>query len=170
MDKKVEKADKKTTNAKTSQHVVRFIVVGIILTLFNFVLYSILANLIFKNDDLLWLSSLIGTLASTFLAYILHSKITWKERGITKTAIYKFFIWNLALAFIFYPVLTQLFSFVTPFYEFAYNVLQNMHIPISYDVTLSTGAFILATIVTMVLNFLFYDKFVFGETKTKKED
>ena len=151
------------TDAKTSQHIVRYTIIGIFLTLFNFVLYSILANLIFKNDSLLWLASLIGTLASTILAYILHSRITWKERPISKTAIYKFFIWNLALAFIFYPILTQLFSLLTPLYEFAYNILQNMHLPISYELTLSTGAFVLASTITMILNFLFYDKFVFGK-------
>ena len=157
------------TDAKTSQHVIRFTIIGIVLTLFNFILYSVLANLIFKNDNLLWLASLIGTLVSTILAYILHSKITWKERPISKTAIYKFFLWNLALAFIFYPALTQLFSLITPLYEFAYNLFQNMQIPFSYDFVLSTGSFVLASTITMIINFLFYDKFVFGK-KTKESE
>lgn len=157
------------TDAKTSQHVIRFTIIGIVLTLFNFILYSILANLIFKNDSLLWLASLIGTLTSTILAYILHSRITWKERPISKTAVYKFFTWNLILAFIFYPILTQLFSLLTPLYEFVYNIFQNMHIPFSYDFVLSTGSFVLASIITMMMNFLFYDQFVFGK-KTKESE
>ena len=161
MEKESQKIAKK--DIKTSQRISVFVVIGIILTISNFVIYSILANLIFKNDSLLWLSSLIGTLASTILGYILHSKITWKERHITKASIYKFFIWNLALAFIFYPVLTQLFSLITPLYEFAYNLFQNMHIPFSYEFVLSTGAFILASTITMIINYLFYDNFVFGE-------
>lgn len=156
-------------DVKTSQRATRFIIIGIILTLFNFLIYTILANLVFKNDNLLWLASLIGTLASTFLAYYLHSRITWKERNITKTAILKFFIWSLALSFIFYPALTQLFSLMMPIYEFAYSIIQNLHLPISYELTLSTGSFIFATIITMILNYLFYDTFVFGKNEPKKE-
>lgn len=158
------------TDVKTSAHATRYVFVGIFLTVFNYILYTILANLIIKNNDLLWLSTLISTLVTTIVAYFMHSKITWKERNITKTAIYKFFIWNLLLTFPIGPGLTQLFSLFTPLYELAYNICQNLHIDFSYEFVLSTGAFVLTTAVTMIMNFLFYDKFVFGEKKSKKEE
>lgn len=154
---------------KQPRHKTRYLIVGISLTLFNYGLYSILSNLIIKNNDFLWAATLISTLVTTLVAYLAHSKITWKERNITKTAKYKFFIWNLILAFAVGPWITQLFSLFTPVYELAYNIFQNMHINFSYDFVQSTGAFVFTGIVTMILNFLFYDKFVFGK-KTKKEE
>ena len=152
-------------DVKTSKRATRYFIIGVFLTLFNYVLYAFLANVILKDNNLLWLASLIGTLITTLLAYLLHSKITWKERHITKTSIYKFFIWNLLLAFVFYPILTQLFSLITPLYEFAYNISSAIHLPFTYDFVLSTGAFVLASCITMILNYLFYDKFVFGKRK-----
>ena len=150
-------------DTKTKKRATRFLIIGIILTLSNYVIYTLLTNIVFQNNDLLWLASLISTLITTLLAYFLHSRITWKERKVAKTAIYKFFIWNLALAFFFYPLLTQFFSLFTPLYKFAYNISNALHLPFSYDFILSTGAFILASCITMILNYLFYDKFVFGK-------
>lgn len=155
---------------KTSKHATRYLFVGITLTLFNYGFYTILANIIINNNDFIWLSTFISTAATTILAYILHSKITWKERSVTKRSIVRFFIWNVILAIAIGPWITQLFSFLTPLYDFAYNISQTLNLPFTYDFVLTTGAFILASIVTMILNFLFYDKFVFGEPKSKKEN
>lgn len=154
---------------KKPRHKARYLIVGVSLTVFNYILYSILANLIFRNNDFLWTSTLISTLITTIVAYIAHSKITWKERTITKTAKYKFFVWNLILTFAIGPWITQLFSLITPVYEFTYQIFQNMNIDFSYDFVQSTGAFVFTGIVTMILNFLFYDRFVFDEKKSKEE-
>jgi len=153
---------------KKPHHKTRYLIVGISITLFNYGLYSIISNLIIKNNDFLWASTLISTLITTLVAYFAHSKITWKEREVTKIAKYKFFIWNLILAFAIGPWITQLFSLFTPAYDLAYNIFQNMHIDFSYDFVQSTGAFVFTGIVTMILNFLFYDKFVFGKKPSSK--
>lgn len=170
--KKPEKQPGKPVKAdvKTSEHAVRYFFVGIGITLFNYAFYTILSNVIINNNDLLWLSSLISTFVTTLVAYLLHSKITWKERPITKTAIYKFFIWNIILTVLINPLFTQLFSLITPLYEFAFNIFQNLHIPFTYEFTLTTGAFVLTSIVNMILNFFFYDKFVFGKSKKSKKE
>lgn len=151
--------------AETSKHAWRYLVVGIVLTVFNYIVYTILSNIIFNNPNLLWLATLISTTIATFLAFLLHSKITWKERPISKTAKYKFFVWNFLAAFLIGPALTQLFSLFTPLYNLAYNIFQNLHIDFTYEFVQSTGAFIFTTIITMIINFLFYDKFVFGKAK-----
>lgn len=165
MEKRPEKSTKNIPEDVTaSKHATRYLIIGIILTLFNYGLYAILSNLIIKNNDLIWLSTFIATGATTILAYILHSRITWKERPISKTAIYKFFIWNIILTVAVGPILTQLFSFITPLYEFAFNIFQAIHIPFSYDFTLTTGAFVLTTIVVTIMNYFLYDKFVFGKS------
>lgn len=160
---------KETGDIKTSRRAGRYLIVGITITLFNYGLYAILANLIFNSQELIWLSTLISTVITTFVAYLLHSKITWKERGITETAIYKFFIWNGILAFAVGPWITQLFSYITPLYDLAYNICQAIHIDFTYEFIQTTGAFVLTSAVVMVINYLFYDKFVFGK-KAKKEE
>lgn len=173
METKEEKStsSESKTDVKTSKHASRYLVVGIVITVFNYAFYSILSNLIIQNNDLLWLSTLISTTVTTIVAYILHSKITWKERPLTKTAKYKFFIWNLIGAFIVGPLLTQFFSLLIPLYEFAYHIIEALHIPFSYEFTITTGVFVLTSFVYMLLNFFLYDKFVFGKSKqtSKKE-
>ena len=168
MDKKTSDQKNTPTDVKTSKHAGRYLIIGTTLAIFNYVLFMILSNVIIKNNDFLWLSTLIGTAITTILAYILHSKITWKERPITKTAKYKFFIWNFILAFAIGPFFTQLFSLLTPLYEFAFHIFEAIHIPFSYEFTLTTGTFVLTAIVTTILNFFFYDKFVFGKSKKSK--
>ena len=167
-EKTLENSDPKA-DVKTATHATRYLFVGIFLTVFNYILYTILSNLIIKNNDLLWLSTTIATFITTIVAYLLHSKITWKERHVTKTAVYKFFIWNLLLTFPIGPGLTQFFSLFTPLYEFAHNICQNLHLDFSYEFVLTTGAFVLTTAVTMIMNFLLYDKFVFGKSKKSKK-
>lgn len=154
---------------KSSQHAKRYLIIGISLAVFNYGFYSILANLIIKNNDFLWLSNLIATAVTTILAYILHSKITWKERSPGRLGIYKFFIWNAILTFVIGPLFTQLFSLITPLYQFAHNISTAMNLPFTYEFVQSTGAFLLTTIVITILNFFCYDLFVFGKTNSKKE-
>lgn len=164
-----EKPTKKTTensiqkDVKTKEHATRYLFVGIGITLLNYILYTILSNIIINNNDFLWLSSFISTTISVIVAYIAHSKITWKERYVTKRSIARFFIWNIIVSVAIGPCITQLFSLITPLYEFAFSIFQSLNIPFSYEFTLTTGAFALTSIVTMTLNFLFYDKFVFGK-------
>lgn len=166
-EKPSENSDLK--DVKTSKHAVRYLIIGTTLALFNYITYTVLANLIIKNNDLIWLSTFIATALTTILAYILHSKITWKERPISKTAIYKFFIWNIMLTIAINPLLTQLFSYITPLYDFAFNITTSMHIPFTYNFILTTGAFMLTAIITTIMNFFLYDKFVFGKIKNNSK-
>lgn len=166
----LENTEKNPQDVKTSKHASRYLIIGITLAIFNYALYTVLTNLIIKNNDLLWLSSFISTGLTTILAYILHSKITWKERPISKTTIYKFFIWNIILTVAIGPIFTQLFSLITPLYQLAFNIFQSLHIPFSYELTLTTGAFLLTAVVTTILNFFFYDKFVFGKSENQKKE
>ncbi|MBQ9018129.1 GtrA family protein [Candidatus Saccharibacteria bacterium] len=147
----------------TARHAIRYFLVGISVTIFNYVLFAILSNLIINNNDLLWLSNLIATGITVIVAFIAHSRITWKDRIVTKHSIIRFFIWNALLTFLIAPSLTQFFSIFTPLYEFAYNITSAIHLPFTYEFVLTTGAFVLTSAVIMVLNFLFYDRFVFGK-------
>jgi glycosyltransferase involved in cell wall biosynthesis/putative flippase GtrA len=144
----------------------KFTIIGIILSLFNFLVYTFLARVIMNTNELLWLDSLIAYLIATILGYILHSKITWKERRPTKSSIIKFFLWNGITAILISPLLTWLFQKITPLDESIFNISNNINLPFDYNFIESTSVFILTTCVTMILNYLFYDKLVFGSNKT----
>ena len=152
----------KKSEPSTTVRAGKYTFVGIILTIFNFGLYTIIARLM-GNNDFLWLDTLISTAATTILAYILHSRITWKERDPGKSGIYKFFIWNAICAVFIGPFFTWIFTLITPLYDFAFNISQAIHLPFDYNFIQSTGVFILTAAVAMILNYLFYDKFVFGK-------
>lgn len=154
-------------DVKTSKHAIRYIFVGIGVTVFNYVLFAILSNLIITDNSLLWLSNLIATTITVIVAYIAHSKITWKERNVTKAAIARFFIWNALIALLISPALTQFFSIFTPLYEFAFHICEAIHLPFTYEFVLTTGAFALTSLVIMILNFLFYDRFVFQKSRSR---
>ena len=167
--KSIKRSSKNSQNPNnTNRHAIRYFFVGVSITIFNYVLYAILSNLIIKNHDLLWLSSLISTVITTIVAYFAHSKITWKDRDISQSSIIKFFIWNALLALIISPSFTQFFSLFTPLYKFAFDLTSILHLPFSYDFVLTTGAFAFTSIVIMIINFLFYDKFVFPKSVPEK--
>lgn len=142
---------------------IKFIIVGIILTLINFTIYTFLARIIMNSNELLWLDSLLSCFLTTFAAFLLHSKITWQERHPTEFGIIKFFLWNFLTALLISPFLTWFFKLITPLYESIFNLTSAIHLPFDYNFIESTGVFVFTTCITMVLNFLFYDKLVFGK-------
>lgn len=152
----------------TTKRIGKFAIIGIILALFNFLIYTLLARVIMNTNKLLWFDSIIAYCLSAILAYILHSKITWKERNSTKSGILNFFLWNGAMAIIISPFFTWFFQQIIPLYQFAFNISSSINLPFDYNFIESTGVFVLTTCVTMVLNYLFYDKLVFGKTKKSK--
>lgn len=151
-----------SSKKKTTIRVGKFAIIGAILALCNFAVYTFLARVVFNSNELLWLDSIISYALATILAYILHSKITWKERPVTKRGIFMFFVWNGVTAIIISPFFTWLFGFITPLYEFIHNICVSLSIPFDYNFVESTSIFCLTTCVTMILNYIFYDKLVFG--------
>ena len=152
----------------TGRHAIRYFFVGVGVTLVNYILFAIISNILIKDNNYLWLSNLIATVITVIIGYIAHSKITWKERNVTKSSIIRFFIWSAMIAIVINPALTQLFGLFTPLYEFAFNITSAMHLPFTYEFVLTTGAFVLPAIIVMILNFLFYDKFVFPKSHPNK--
>lgn len=148
----------------------KYFIIGLTITAFNFVLYTIIARYIINNNDYLWLSTLISTLITTIVAYLLHSRITWKEKSPGRSGIYRFFIWNIFAALATGPFFTWLFSLITPLYEFAFSISTAIHLPFDYDFVESTGVFVLVGIVNMIINFLFYDRLVFQYEKEKTKN
>lgn len=154
---------------KTGSRISKFTIIGIILTLFNFAIYTLLARLIIKNNDFLWIASIIGYIFATILAYFLHSKITWKERPATKRGVLMFFFWNGITAIAISPFFTWLFGYIKPFYQFIFSISEGLHLPFDYNFIESTTIFCLTGAVTMILNYFFYDRLVFDEKETQEK-
>lgn len=167
--KNMEKEAKKSGSTKSSTRVGKYVVIGAALAVFNFAVYTLLAQLLFKNNDWLWLDSAIACAATAILAYVLHSKITWKERPVSKRGVAMFFLWNGVLAFAISPFFIWVFGLIKPLYGFVFDVSAMIHLPFDYSFVESTGIFILTTIVIMILNYLFYDRLVFGGQKSSKK-
>ena len=161
---------KESKNQTATKRIGKFTIIGIILTLFNFIIYTLLARLVIKNNDYLWIATMIAYVLATILAFFLHSNITWKEHRPSKTGIINFFIWNLITAITISPFLTWLFKFFTPLYQLFFNISSALNFPFDYDFVESTSIFVLAAIITMILNYLFYDKLVFGTSKKDKHE
>ena len=64
----MEKEAEKSGSTKTGARVGKFAVIGIVLTLFNFAIYTSLARLVFKDNSWLWVASAISYTASALLA------------------------------------------------------------------------------------------------------
>lgn len=156
--------DKNTPSKKSRP--LKYLIVGLTITAFNFGAYTLVARVIINNNDLLWVSNLIATSFAIIVAFILHSNITWKERNPGKRGVIRFFIWNIAIAIAISPALTFLFGLLDPLYQLAFSITSALNLPFDYDFVESTGVFVLVGAVTMVLNYFFYDKFVFGKEKS----
>ena len=167
--KKVKKNVSQTQKKKIVR-VSKYTIIGAILTVINFIIYTILIRTIFNNNnDLLWLVSLISCTITAIIAYFLHSRITWREQNPGKTGMAKFLIWNILIAIAVSPFLTWIFSLISPLYQIAFNVISFIHLPFDYDFVQSTGTFCLTTLCTMILNYLFYDKVVFGDNASSHQ-
>lgn len=146
----------------------KYFFLGLLNTAIGYGVYEVLALTVFRSQ--LPIAAGISGVVSIFTGYYIHSHWTWKGRQIGKRQIARFFIWNIISATILKPVLTWMFEFPVFLYKLAFDIAQAIHIPFSYDFVHSTGNFVLVTAVLMVINFLVYDRFVFGKKKEKVEE
>jgi len=144
----------------------KYLIFGVLNTAVNYGMYEALALLIFREEGQLWIATLISGAVSIFVGYFLHSKFTWRDREVGKKQLGKFFIWNVILNVAVRPLLTAFFGLFGFLYKFAFDIFQGIGIGFSYEFVETTGNYVLMTAVTMVINFLVYDRFVFGKSKT----
>ena len=105
MEKKKEKKGAKKFGA--------FFILGVITTLIELVFYTISARII-NNNGFLWISALIGGIIGTIFAFILNSRLIWKNSRTTKREITIFFVYNIGKTFALKTFFTWLFGFLKP--------------------------------------------------------
>ncbi len=161
----MSKSEKKHSKEGGFKQKVKYFVFGLLNTGINYGIYEALALLVFKEDNQLWIATLISGAVSIFVGYYLHSHFTWKDREVGKKQLGKFFIWNVVMNIAVRPLLTMFFGLFGFLYKFAYDICQGIGIGFSYEFVETTGNYVLMTAVVMVINFLVYDRFVFGKVK-----
>lgn len=175
-EKSAAKSSKQTTDfkraAKSSgqatdfKRILKFAGVGFATTIFDYLIYELIVMIAFGgNADKTGISSIISGLFATIMAYILHNKITWKERNPGKYGIVKFFLWNILVVVAIRPLLTALFTLLTGFHEFVYLIVGWIPLFSSFDFVRTTTIYVLMMLITMTLNYIFYEKIVFGSSK-----
>ena len=142
------------------QKIMKFTGVGIVATLIEYLTYQFGVNVIFGGN--LTLSAVLSGVVATFAAYLMHSKITWKTRDPGKYGVVLFFIWNAIAVFAIRPPLTWVFEQLDGLYQFAYMLTSWVF---SYEFVRSTGVYVLMSVITMILNYLVYEKVVFTKKK-----
>ncbi len=153
-----------TKNIKNK--ILKFIGVGFTAAAVDYGIYELCLLVFFgNNNDMIMVSQLISLVVATFVAFVLHSNITWKGRDPGKLGIIKFFIWNLVVLLLMRSFLSWFFTLLTGLYEFGFMLTSAIHLPFSFEFIQSTSIFIMMNIVTMTINYFFYDNFIFGKNK-----
>ena len=160
-------AKKKGVSEKTKQKG-KYFVFGLLNTAINYGIYEALALLVFTGENQLWIATLISGAISIFVGYFLHSRFTWKDREVGKKQLGRFFVWNVAMNVAIRPLLTMFFGLFGFLYKFTFDICQSVGIGFSYEFIETTGNYVLMTAVVMIINFLVYDKFIFGTKREKK--
>lgn len=152
------------------KRVFKFIGVGLTVTVIEYTIYTLLMMVLFGgNTEMAPLATALSGAVAMIVAFLMHSKITWRERDPGKLGIIKFFAWNILLVALIRPGLAAFFELPVGLYQFAYMITSAIHLPFSYDFVESTGIYVLVTAISMVLNFICYEKVVFG-TRIKVEE
>lgn len=144
----------------------KYLVFGVLNTIIGYAIYETLALTVFRNERLA-LASLVSGAVGILTGYYLHSRFTWRGREIGEKVLAKFFIWNIVVSLCLRPMLTVFFShsIFNVLYTLAYNICNLIHLSFSYEFITSTGNFVMMMAVVMVVNFLIYDRFVFGKRR-----
>lgn len=139
-----------------------FFFVGVLNTLIDFIIYTIASTLLHIP---LTISTIISGSISAISTFFTHGKITWKDRELTKSSLFRFATWCLIMIIILRPIIAFIAERLTPLYQFAFAITSFLHLPFSYEFVVNTGVFVIIAFIVMILNFTIYEKFVFWNKK-----
>lgn len=159
------------------QKLTYFLLIGILGTALDFIIFSVFNLLIFQPPQTLtpslWqnplfttaLSSIIAGLIATLVNFYLHSHFTWQSRRSDRRTLLGFLAWNATVVFLLRPLLITALSLLAPIYHLAYTLSAFLRLPFSQNFITSTGIYGFMTIITMTLNFFIYERLIFRAPK-----
>jgi len=155
------------TAIRTEKRIGIFAIVGVLNTIFDYILFMFLAML-FANE----VASVISATFAMFIAFLLHSKFTWRDRKTSRTGIIQFLIINICVfwgirTLIVWGLTNASTGWLEPLFRFAHWVLRFL----PYEFVVRTGIFAITTIITLTLTYILYNKIVFRRpVETKRDD
>ena len=146
---------------KTGKRVGVFALVGVANTLFDYILFMIFAQ--FFNNVV---ASVISAAFAMVVAFFLHKKFTWGDRATSRSSMIQFLAFTAAVMWGLRPLLiwgltAASTGFMEPLYGLAHFILRFL----PYNFVVQTGIFAIATLVTLTVNYLLYNKVVFNHEK-----
>ena len=155
--------------ALSGEKIGKFTLVGISLTILDFIIYNIVLQVFYGGSESgIQVASMVSGTIATVAAYFGHSRITWRARKPREYGVVWFFGWNVFTTFVVRQVVTRFFGLFTGLYDFAYSISSALGLPLSRENVETTGVFVLMTGVIMVLNYVFYERLVFGVSRSER--
>lgn len=142
---------------------ITFLGVGTLNTLCDFICYSILMYIIPQSAFKITLVAIISGTVALGVAYLTHSRVTWRERDKDKKSAMKFFIATGGGLWVLRPLLLNILLAIEGFYAFLYTVSHPILPFLDFEFVKNTSAFIIMTVIILFYNFIVYDKIVFKE-------
>jgi putative flippase GtrA len=140
-----------------------FLVVGVVNTLLDFAFYTLLTLTIFKSGSQIAMAGILSGSFALCCAFLTHSLITWRGRGISHRTVLKFIGFTGFGMWIIRPLLLALFIHLTVVYHWANQLSSLLRLPFSYDFIAHTGAFGFMAVILLLYNYYVYEHFVFSD-------
>lgn len=147
---------------RTRGQVIRFGLVGVFNTLLDYVVFIGLTVAFHIPLSHVWLAKYPSSAFAMAVSFQLNRSWVFRSRGILGGQLLRFFLTTIVGIFVIQNLLTQLFSSeVQVFGKAAWDVVDELGLPVTESFTIKTVAFALATLVSLTWNFLIYKFWVF---------
>lgn len=138
-------------NTSTFSHLTKYLINGVIIASTQFlIVYLLVQYFSFDNEYLKNIANIISVISGLLIAFILHSKITWKYKFKSKVDILKKIGVFYSVSFV--SIILRIFVF------YYFN-----KIGMDYKLNVAIGI-----ILVVAINFFGYDKFVFNKLEINK--
>lgn len=146
----------------------RFVVVGVLNTLVDYVLFIGLTKTLHLALSWVWVAKLVSGTVAISLSFVLNRNWVFRARGRARAQAVRFVATSVFAVYAIQTPLTQLFAntFSWPgrtLYDALHGLGVPRHLPsvVTEPLAIKTAAFVLATAVSMVFNFVVYRNWVF---------
>jgi putative flippase GtrA len=146
----------------------RFVAVGVLNTLVDYVLFIALTKALHLSLSWVWVAKLVSGTVAISLSFYLNRTWVFRTNGAAKAQAARFVATTVFAVYAIQTPLTQIFSDTyTWIGRASYDVLRDTGIPghfpgvLTEPLAIKTTAFVMATAVSMTFNFIVYRSWVF---------
>lgn len=142
-----------------------FLGVGMLNTLLDFVFYTIITSLFFKNENSIAIAGFVSGTFALLCAFTTHSLITWRDKHVNGRTMLKFILFTGFGLWVIRPLLLYVFISFSGLYEFITRLLHEIGVMVSYSFVANTMAFGFMIVILLIYNYVVYSRFVYtGES------